>query len=112
MSLIEELKKIVGEEWVTDRPEELIIYSKDMTENEPSKPDVVVMPKSTEEVQKIVKLANEKKIPLTPYVAGANVGGLAIPTKGGILIDLKRMDQILEVDESNMYVIVEPGVTF
>ncbi|MFX0140527.1 MAG: FAD-binding oxidoreductase, partial [Candidatus Hodarchaeota archaeon] len=112
MSLINELQKIVGEEWVTDRPEELIIYSKDMTENEPSKPEVVVMPKTTEEVQKIVKLANEKKIPITPYVAGANVGGLAIPTKGGILIDLKRMDQILEVDESNMYAIVEPGVTF
>ncbi|MHA1380107.1 MAG: FAD-binding oxidoreductase [Candidatus Helarchaeota archaeon] len=112
MILIDDLKSIVGEEWVSNRPEELIIYSKDMTENLPHKPDFVVMPNSTEQVQKIVLLANEKKIPITPYVAGANVGGLAIPQKGGILIDLKRMDHVIQVDKSNMYAILEPGVTF
>lgn len=112
MTLIKELQNIVGEEWVSNRPEDLIIYSRDMTENEPCKPDYVVMPKTAEEVQKIVNLANNKKIPVTPYVAGANVGGLAIPIKGGILIDLKRMDQVIEIDESNMYAIIEPGVTF
>ncbi|MHA1301070.1 MAG: FAD-binding oxidoreductase [Candidatus Helarchaeota archaeon] len=112
MSLIDELTKIVGEEWVTDRPEELFIYSRDMTENEPHKPDIVIMPKNTQEVQKIVILANEKKIPVTPYVAGANVGGIAIPVKGGIVIDLKRMDGVIQVDETNMYAILEPGVTF
>ena len=111
MALIDDLKKIVGD-WVSNRPEELLIYSKDMTENEPHKPDIVVMPESTEEVQKIVKYANENNIPVTPYVTGANVGGIAIPVKGGILMDLKRMDRVIQVDETNMYAILEPGVTF
>jgi FAD/FMN-containing dehydrogenase len=110
--ITEQLKTIVGAEWVSDSAEELFVYSYDMTENLPGKPDYVVMPKTVEEIQAIVQLANTHKIPIVPFIAGANVGGLTIPLRGGIILDLKRMDQILRFDEDDMYVIVEPGVTF
>jgi glycolate oxidase len=83
-----------------------------MTQAKPNWPDVVVLPKSLEEVQAIVCLANEEKIPITPYVAGGNIGGLTIPLKGGLLLDLRRMDRIVEVNPIDMYAVVEPGVTF
>jgi len=82
-----------------------------MTENEPSMPDIVVLPEKFEEVVEIVKIANEFKIPLVPFVTGNNVGGLTIPERGGIVMDMKRMKKI-EVDEEDMYMVVEPGVTF
>jgi len=110
--ITEKLKEIVGQEWVSDSAEELYVYSYDMTENVPGNPDYVVMPKTVEEIQAIVNLANTYKIPIVPFIAGANVGGLTIPLHGGIIVDLKRMDQILRFDEDDMYVIVEPGVTF
>ncbi|MHC1590587.1 MAG: FAD-binding oxidoreductase [Candidatus Helarchaeales archaeon] len=111
-TITKKLKEIVGESWVSDSPEELLLYSYDMTENKPSMPDYVVMPKTPEEIQKIVVLANQYKIPIVPFVAGANIGGLTIPLKGGIVLDLKRMDRIIKLDEDDMYIIIEPGVTF
>ena len=110
--IVEKLERIVGSEYVSTNEADLHIYSQDMTQAEPSSPDVVVMPQSLEEVQAIVAVANEDKIPITPYVAGGNIGGLAIPLKGGIMLDLKRMDRIIEVNETDMYAVVEPGVTF
>lgn len=110
--LTEKLKEIVGNEWVSDFSEELLIYSYDMTEHPPSKPEFVVMPKTVEEIQEIMKLANESKIPVVPFVTGANIGGLTIPLKGGIIVDLKRMDRILRINTDDMYIILEPGVTF
>jgi len=107
-----ELEKIVGQNWVSDFPEELHNYSSDMTESLPGEPEFVVMPNTVEEVQAIVEKANEYKIPLVPFVAGANVGGLTIPLKGGIIVDLKRMDRVIRVDTDDMYIILEPGVTF
>lgn len=106
------LAQIVGKNRVRTSRETLFVYSQDMTENDPVIPDAVVMPENTEEVLKIVQWANETKIPLTPFVAGANVGGLSIPHEGGVIVDLKRMNRILEVDEENLYMKVEPGVTF
>jgi len=108
----EKLIKIVGNEWVSDFPEELILYSYDMTENEPSMPEFIVLPQTPEEISEILILANEEKIAVVPYSTGANVGGLTIPLNGGIIIDFKRMDQILHVNEDDLYMIIEPGVTF
>ncbi len=108
----EKLTDIVGTEWVSDFPEELLIYSYDMTEHPPGEPEYVVMPKTVEEIQAILRVANEHKVPVVPFVTGSNIGGLTIPLKGGIILDLKRMDQILRVDTDDMYIIIEPGVTF
>lgn len=112
MDVLAKLTDIFGEEFVSNRPEELYIYSQDMTENPPSAPDYVVMPETVEQVQAVVKLANELKIPITPYVAGSNVGGLTIPKEHGIIIDFKRMKKIIEINREDMYLVVEPGFTF
>lgn len=110
--MVKELEKIVGSEFVSTNQADLYIYSQDMTQAEPSWPDMVVLPKSVGEVQAIIRLANKERIPVTPYVAGGNIGGLTIPLKGGISLDLKRMDRVIEVSETDMYAVIEPGVTF
>ncbi|MEM2133950.1 MAG: FAD-binding oxidoreductase [Candidatus Jordarchaeaceae archaeon] len=107
----ESLEKIVGKNFVSDRLEERYYYSSDPSAEEPCTPDFVVMPGSVEEVQEIVRLANREKIPLTPRVGGMTLSGLSIPYGGGILLDLKRMDRIIEVNEDSMYAVVECGVT-
>jgi FAD/FMN-containing dehydrogenase len=110
--IVKELEGIVGSGYVTTNKADLYIYSQDLTQAEPNWPDCVVLPASLEELQAVIRLANKERIPVTPYVAGGNIGGLAIPLKGGTLLDLKRMDRIIEVNETDMYALVEPGVTF
>jgi len=110
--VVEELEKIVGREFVSTNRADLYIYSYDLTFAEPRWPDVVVLPESLDELQAIIGLANRAKVPVIPYVAGGNVSGLTIPLHGGILLDLKRMNRIVEVNETDMYAVVEPGVTF
>jgi glycolate oxidase len=110
--VVKELGEAVGSDFVSTNEADLYIYSQDMTQAEPSWPDIVVTPKAVDEVQAVLGLANREKIPVTPYVSGGNIGGLAIPLKGGILLDLKRMNRILEVNEVDMYAVIEPGVTF
>ncbi len=77
----EKLLSILEKEKVNADPEVLYIYSSDMTENEPSMPDIVVLPETLEDVIETVKIANEFKIPLIPFATGNNVGGLTIPEK-------------------------------
>ena len=107
----EALVKIVGKDYVSNQKEERYFYARDgglMTAHEP---DYVVLPKTTEEVQEIVKLANREKVPIVPKGAGLALTGLVIPQKGGIVLDMKRMDRILEVNEKARYVVVEGGTT-
>ena len=80
----ESLVDIVGERGVSDAPEELWFYSRDPGVLAPHRPDYVVAPKTTEEVQKIVRLANREKIPVVPMGNGMSLAGLVIPLKGGI----------------------------
>jgi glycolate oxidase len=69
------------------------------------------MPKTAEEVQKIVELANKEKIPITPMGGGFTLSALTVPVKGGILLDTRRMDKIIEVNEKSKYAVIEAGVT-
>jgi len=105
------LCEIVGKDFASNQKEEIYIYSRDLGAMEPRRVDFVVMPKTTEQVQNIVKLANENKTPIVPMGGGVTTSGLTMPIKGGIVMDLKRMDQIIEVNEKGRYVILEPGVT-
>ncbi|HEY0087642.1 MAG TPA: FAD-binding oxidoreductase [Candidatus Lokiarchaeia archaeon] len=73
--------------------------------------DYVVMPKSVNETQQIVMLANEAKISIVPMGGGLTLSGLVIPVKGGIVMDMKRMDKILEINEMSRYALIEAGVT-
>ena len=106
-----ELVKIVGERYVSNDPEERFIYSRDMGTMEPSFPDFVVMPESVEEVQKIVLLARKKNIPLVPMGGGLTLSGLVRPLKGGIVLDMKRMNKVIEVNETSRYAVVEAGTS-
>ena len=102
---------IVGEDYVSNRQEELFIYSWDLGTTDPRRPDFAVSPRTTEEIQKIMELANQEKIPVVPLGGGLSLAGLAVPFKGGILLDLKRMDTIIEVNEQARYALLECGVS-
>jgi glycolate oxidase len=105
------LVNIVGEDYVSNKAEERYLYGRDPGLEPPHEPDYIVMPNTADEVQKIVQLANEKRLPIVPRGGGLALTGLVIPQKGGISIDMKRMDRILEVNEKSRYVVVEGGTS-
>jgi len=105
------LVDIVGEEDVSNREEELYVYSRESGALTSKRPDYVAMPKTVEEVQKIIKLANEAKITIVPMGGGLSLSGLTLPIRGGIVLDMKRMNKIIEVNEKSRYALIEGGVT-
>ena len=109
--ILSKLEEIVGKDFVTNKFEDLYIYSRDPGASMPRPVDYVVMPKSVNEIQQIVKLANEAKISIVPMGGGLTLSGLVIPVKGGIVMDMKRMDKILEINEMSRYALIEAGVT-
>jgi len=111
MDISSKLIKIVGEERVSANAEERFIYSRDSGAQPPRSVDYVVMPKTTEEVRQVVLLANQEKIPVTPLGGGFTLSALVVPNQGGMVLDMKQMDRIIEVDETNRYALIEPGVS-
>lgn len=105
------LKDLLGADNVLDQREDLEPYSEDYTEVPASFPALVAFVTETAQVQAIVQKASEIGMPLIPRVAGTNVGGLAIPVAGGLILDLTRMDRVLEINADDMYAVIEPGVT-
>lgn len=85
-------------------------YSHDELGGIKKMPDIVVQAISTKEVAEVMKYACENNIPVTPRGSGTGLVGAAVPLKGGIVIDLCRMNKILELDEENLTLTVEPGV--
>ncbi len=112
MGIKEALIGIVGAANVIDDRERLKPYSMDYSVSKPAMPNYAVTPDNVEEIQEIVKLANEKKMPITPCSSGTHFNGATLPVQGGIMLDLRRMNRILKVDESNRAVRIEPGVTW
>jgi FAD/FMN-containing dehydrogenase len=109
--ILKSLIEIVGDKGVSNRPEELWFYSRDPGVLSPHLPDYVVAPKTTEQVQRVVLLANREKIPVVPMGNGMALTGLVIPLKGGIVMDMKRMNKIVEVNEMARYAVVEGGTS-
>ncbi len=107
--IVQALGAIVGKEYVSGQAEELYIYSMDPGTMAPARPDVVVMPKTPEEVSQIVKYAGAQGIPVVPMGAGLVLSGLTRALKGGIILDMKRMNRIIEVNEISRYAVVEAG---
>ena len=107
--LIEALTDIVGPDSVLSSAMDLALYSYDAS-LEKAKPDVVVLPNSTEEVSKVMALAFKEKIPILGRGSGTNLTGGTIPVKGGIVVHFSRMTRILEIDIPNRTATVEPGV--
>ena len=109
--ILSALGSIVGEKNATAAKHVRYAYSYDMSFVKPKMPDYVVMATTVEQIQKIMRFANEFKIPVVPFTAGTNIGGLCIPERGGILLDLKRMNKIVKIDAESHYAVVEPGVS-
>lgn len=74
-------------------------------------PDVVVTPETVEQVADLVRLANEERIPITQRGGGTGMSGGCVPKYGGILMDMRKMDKVVELNEENLYVKVQPGIT-
>jgi glycolate oxidase len=108
-NIIAQLKQIVGNEYVMDKLEDRICYSFDATFRD-SKPDVVVKPGNVDEIVKVMRLANQFSIPVTPMGAATGLSGGAVPLRGGICLGLTRLNKIISIDVANKVAIVEPGV--
>jgi len=108
----------VGKEWVFTSDEDVDLYRDSYSPvwNEPEEPipSAAVAPDSVEQVQAVVRIANEYKIPLWTISTGKNLGyGGSAPLLGGsVVLDLKRMDRVLEINEKDHYALLEPGVSY
>ena len=109
--IVRELQRIFGEKNATAAKHVRYAYSYDMSFVTPKLPDYVVMAETVEQIQELMRFANQEKIPVIPYTAGTNIGGLCIPERGGILLDLKRMNKIIKIDPESHYAVIEPGVS-
>jgi glycolate oxidase len=107
--LVRELAAIVGRDYVSTAERDLVAYGQDALK-EVSMPAVVVWPRTAEEVGEIMRLANRELVPVTPRAGGVGYTGGAVPLRGGILLSVTRMNEILEIDVPNMVAVVEPGV--
>jgi glycolate oxidase len=108
-TLIERLKEIVGPEYVLHSDMDLTLYGYDASLMK-GKPDVVVIPDSTEQVSRVVSLAYQEKVPVIGRGSGTNLSGGTVAVRGGIVIHFSRMKRILEIDLPNRTVTVEPGI--
>jgi len=114
---INDFRKVVGDEWVFTSDEHVATYRDDYsilrgTEQE-SLPSAAVAPDSTEKVQQVMRIANKYQIPTWVISSGKNFayGGPESRVRGTVVVDLKRMNKIIEIDEKRAYAIVEPGVS-
>lgn len=107
----QELIKIVGEENYTERLIDIVSYSYDASEHF-HRPTCGVWPETTEQISEIMKLANREGIPVIPRGSGTGLSGMAIPAKGGIVLDLSHMNRILKISIEDRLVIVQPGVVY
>ena len=110
--ILAELKTIVGERYAFTDPEKCEPYSRDETPDSKyaGQPEAVVLPKTAEEISRILKLANRENVPVIPRGAGTGLACGAVPVTGGIVLSTERFDQILEIDAEAMYMVVQAGV--
>ncbi|MEJ7913034.1 MAG: FAD-binding protein, partial [Chitinophagaceae bacterium] len=101
---------IVGEQYVLVDKEALHHYAHDETEDLHYLPDVIIRPRTAEEISEIFKICNEHLIPVTPRGGGTGLSGGALPHLGGVLLCLDRMNTIINIDERNLQVTTEAGV--
>ncbi len=106
------LQETLGSEWVTDDLNILIGYSRDQSPFPAQYTHLVCLPATTEEVSQVYKIANECKVDVMPMGTGLTTMAIHIPLYGGILMDLRRMDQVLETDGANNFMRIMPGVNY
>ena len=102
---------IGDERRVSDGASERDLHGSDMTFHRPHRPDVVVYATTTDDVSAVLALAEEHRIPVTPFGAGSSLEGHVIPVEGGITLDVTRMDRVLDVSPGDLTATVQAGVT-
>ncbi len=110
LPLQEEIISIVGTGNTLTHPAELMVYECDALTFHRHPPDIVVFPRSAEQVQQVVRLAYKKNVPFLARGAGTSLSGGAIAIRGGILLEMARLNRILEINPLERYALVEPGV--
>jgi D-lactate dehydrogenase (cytochrome) len=112
MSLTDDLAALLSSERVSTKPADLELAAHDESSCPPALPDVVVWPLTTDEVSRVIRHACTYDIPLTARGAGSSLEGNPIPVRGGIVLDLSRMEQILTVHAEDLQVTVQPGIVY
>ncbi|RYZ23328.1 MAG: FAD-binding protein [Chitinophagaceae bacterium] len=107
---LDAFRAIVGDNYLFVDPEVLSHYASDETEDLHYLPDVVLKPRTAEEISAILRICNAQGIPVTPRGGGTGLSGGALPHLGGVLLSTERMNEIIAIDERNGQVITEPGV--
>ncbi len=109
-SIVDELKNIVGKDNVLTDNEDMVTYSYDAAVLDAVLPTAAVMPKNSQELGKIVNLCSDHRLPMTVRGAGTNLSGGTIPHNSGIVVLTGKLNAILEINEADMYAVVQPGV--
>ncbi len=109
-SFIESLREILPDQYIIESEEGKLQYASDHTEDLKFMPSAVVKPNTADQISKIMKLANEYLVPVTPRGGGTGVSGGALPIEAGLVISMERFNKILEVDQVNRCATVESGV--
>jgi FAD/FMN-containing dehydrogenase len=112
MNLAEKMADIVGEANVSTAENQLLAYATDKSFQPAQKPGIIVSPDSVEQVQALLKIADEEKVPITPRSSSIGFYGEGLPVENGIILNLQRLNRILKIDPDNKRVQVEPGVTY
>lgn len=107
---IDLLRELLGERLSTGSSV-LQLHSHDEAYSKPAMPDAVAFPESTQEVSEIVKICAANKCPVVPYGVGTSLEGHVIPIYGGVSIDTSRLNKVVEIFNSDMQAVVQPGVT-
>ncbi|MEW5760211.1 MAG: FAD-binding oxidoreductase [Candidatus Thermoplasmatota archaeon] len=107
--IISKLEEIVGKDDISLNKAELYIYGFDASIHHHNA-DIVLRPESAKEVSEILKIANKNSIPIVPRGSGSGLSGQAVPIKGGIVLDMTKMNRIKKIELNDLYCIVEPGV--
>lgn len=118
-NVISRLIEIVGEKNVSTKEVDILPYTKDMTlitlnwsiqGKLAGLPEIITWPETTDQIVEILKLANKENIPVTPFAEGSGVVGGAIPVQGGIILDMKKFNKVLDLNDKNLTVTVETGI--
>ncbi len=108
-AVVDKIAAIVGKANVHESEEERKCYSYD-ARIDGTLPDLIVLPRSAEEISAVLKLANQYGFPVIPRGQGSGLTGGSVPVRGGVVLSLMRMNEILEIDPENLIAVVEPGV--
>ncbi len=109
-AVLSQFRSIVGDDQVLDSAEDLSVYAYDATATLRVAPACVLLPETAQQVAAILTVAHSQRLPVITRGSGTGLAGGAVPVEGGIVLCLVRMDRIIEVDEANLAMVVEPGV--